>query len=907
MKSGSPIDARWRQICNDGIGDPLGPERRNLWSGGVYQDFEQGQIAVHPQWAGDPKAKLPDFVLSAFRTPQGKIRVRWDNTAPYSYDKFNVRWDLDNHEGQIAEQHKPQGGILGIGGEDPQQIEVTGSKSHGEVDIDSKNGGTYIISVEGCDSGGFLGLGTDCKQGWSFPVEVSYDVVTLPPPVASFPPPPTFPSPPYDMPDGPMLDAAQVKVVLEDQCHNPRDLLDTEGEHEGELKTAKALAILQVIRMSPAVVGPPPVPCIDDGTKKALTRQELLDQVNQSIKDAKVVSQTGTNDDSLKQITAAIFGVPIGALAGSMLGFALGGPGGALIGGLLGAVFGGAAGVLIGPEIFAPGDYDMRLVGLIHIAYSYSDLLDSKAHKHLLYDLLTTEGGKDQVRRFVYVGGIKTPIPESENHILMTESSRYLTNQLRALEYKKGSQPVPKKNDNDLNGLTDWILKDLQTYVQNDFYEYNARPYTFEAMEGISNLYEFAAAAPTCWRSNTDLTMTVPRGCDVRRGARIVMDYHAARFETASLSLRRASPNRRQPEQKHYSRLYGRQSDSMTWRYLALTSGNDLFWSLGHGRLTAGASDLLTPILGEYRVPSMISKLGEGYPYPYFQRFNFVHYDDHPGTEIYYYGGSFLISAGGYHDDGRGPGFIDSEDAWARPTTLMPVHDGLDYRDLIRIDGDPDDEDRVNTCVAPNFACGLNPVVPSGIPEACLLRKGHWIFIDLKGNPPGCDLTYGFMVVVYAQPCLANDCGSGEGSFGFFEVASSHSLETLADETLIANKGATFRADSKNVYKGINGTYTFQPLTKGRRVWGVYSLEKPPSVVSYDRAMTNWPLADGPMIHSAKHSGCVMIDNAAMNQRLVLDFTDANFPKRTRIPLNPPGHCGCPLPMERACFPPRFE
>lgn len=875
---------------------------------------------MHPRWAGDPGAKMASFVLSAHVKDANTIHVRWNDTSPFQYERFNVRWDRDDHEAAIEEQHKPVGGVIGIGAKDPQQIEVTGAKTRGETDIGAKDGGTYIISIQGCDSGGLFGLGSECKQGWSFPVEVDHNLVTLPKPAPTLPlPPPDLTKPLADVLDGPMLETAQVKEILKAVCRDPEDMLDTDGDHVGELKTDKALAVLRVIRDSPVwFLGPPAVDCIkviDEKTVKVFTREELLTLVNAKIKAAKVVSQPGTNDDTLKSVVGGILGLPPGGIVGGIIGLMLGGPGGSALGAALGAVFGAAAGALLGPAAFDPGDYDMRLVGLLHIVYRFGDLLDDSVRKHLVDTLLTVRGGADQRREHVWVGGIPTPIPESENHILMTESSRYLTNQLLAVQLKQANKSVPVEYDNDQNGMTDWMLKHLQSFVQNDFFEYNARPYTYQAMQGISNLYEFAG--PTllsnpCWRSNPPdpAQKPIPRGCHVRRGARIVMDYLAARYATASLGLRRASPNRRQADQRHYSRLFGRQSDSMTWRYLTLSRENDIYRNHRYGRLPAGPGDLITPVLGAYRLPRMIAELMSPPASSYFQRFSFDR-DDHPGVEIYYGHPRYLISAGGIHDQGRAwliEPWFKQEDAWARPTTLMPLAAGVDYNHFVRLDGSRDDGDRVNTCVAPGFACGLNPVVPSGIPEACLLKNGNWTFIDFNATSPGCDMFYGFYVVVYKQPCVPADCqkqaGDG-GSFGFFEVTFSHNLEQLANDVLTLNQGTTFVGGNKvNVYKAPGGrTYHFRPMTSGSQVWGVEAVEDGATVTTFEREIWKWPLADGEIMRSRGHEGCVVIDNPLMQQRLILDYTDANDPKRTRVWL--PNDCTCPL--NPVCLPPRYE
>jgi hypothetical protein len=67
-----------------------------------------------------------------------------------------------------------------------------------------------------------------------------------------------------------------------------------------------------------------------------------------------------------------------------------------------------------------------------------------------------------------------------------------------------------------------------------------------------------------------------------------------------------------------------------------------------------------------------------------------------------------------------------------------------------------------------------------------------------------------------------------------------------------------------------------------------------------------WPLAEGEVMRSNGHEGCVMIDNSLLDQRLVLDYMDANNPKRARVKLSSGGQeCRCPLPD--SCLPPRYE
>jgi hypothetical protein len=353
----------------------------------------------------------------------------------------------------------------------------------------------------------------------------------------------------------------------------------------------------------------------------------------------------------------------------------------------------------------------------------------------------------------------------------------------------------------------------------------------------------------------------------------------------------------------------------MTWRYLALSGGGEVFWQHRYGRIPDGLTDsFLTPLLGTYRVPHMISDMMTNKKHSYFQRFYFDR-GGYPGVELYYRHANYLISAGGIHDEGRLNDillFTDmiTEDAWALPTTLIPLKEGLNYRHLVRIAGSEDEEGRVNTCVAPGFACGLNPEIPGGVPKACMRQEGNWIFLDFNKNSPNCNLDHGYYVVVYMEPCDTDDCRSeagDNGAFGFFEVTPYRNLEQLVEDVVAANKNWDFRSDKANVYNGANGlTYTFQPTTSGPLKWGMVAVSKSGTVTNFDGDMTKWPLAEGELMRSEGHNGCITIDNPLMDQRLILDYTDANRPKRTRLQLSGISReCKCPLP--ESCLPPRYE
>ena len=73
--------------------------------------------------------------------------------------------------------------------------------------------------------------------------------------------------------------------------------------------------------------------------------------------------------------------------------------------------------------------------------------------------------------------------------------------------------------------------------------------------------------------------------------------------------------------------------------------------------------------------------------------------------------------------------------------------------------------------------------------------------------------------------------------------------------------------------------------------------------VKPERRYKKWPVAAGDVMSSPKDA-CIMIDNLHLQERLILDHTDVNHPRRTVIAL-PDRACLCPLPDH--CISPRGQ
>ena len=122
-------------------------------------------------------------------------------------------------------------------------------------------------------------------------------------------------------------------------------------------------------------------------------------------------------------------------------------------------------------------------------------------------------------------------IPESENHLLMQNSSTYLKNKRMMLELRrernKESFDIIAEYNKDLRT---WLLSRLQEIVEDDFREYNAKPYARLSHQALLNLIDYACIIG--W--NYEPTLRRTDDCDqkdqpVARAAAAVFDLSAAK------------------------------------------------------------------------------------------------------------------------------------------------------------------------------------------------------------------------------------------------------------------------------------------------------------------------------------------------------------------------------------------
>jgi hypothetical protein len=367
-------------------------------------------------------------------------------------------------------------------------------------------------------------------------------------------------------------------------------------------------------------------------------------------------------------------------------------------------------------------DYDMALKGLMTIAYRYPQLLGDGGVDFILNNLVPDKirGGHPSEIEIVEVTFLNIDIPETENHLLMIESTRYLVNQL--LHDRTGSDQFLNAS----NGLSRWLLDYMQTIAKHDFLEFNARPYARLSLHPLYNLHEFA------------------HDPEIRTAAQVLLDYTMMKFAISSNRGRRVSPFRRlQHRINHQANdlndLYAERGDQVAHYFMVYTGYIDPDGKPGKFPPSLTFEALISGT-ATYRPPAAayILALKRDNP-PSLHRF---HHGSRPrlrgspdiadgGLEIYYHSPSFLLSAGGsYLNSGYGHDEIDiGVEAWeqtsrAQATTLIPTRADTKFHDLIRFEpypdprvdpynDDPKDPDThhtrgVNYGVVRNFAAGAN-------------------------------------------------------------------------------------------------------------------------------------------------------------------------------------------------------
>ncbi|WP_181259130.1 hypothetical protein [Pseudoduganella armeniaca] len=428
-------------------------------------------------------------------------------------------------------------------------------------------------------------------------------------------------------------------------------------------------------------------------------------------------------------------------------------------------------------------------------------------------------------------------IEETENHLLMQNSSRYVKNklmmaELSAQDERKGFDTIAALNEE----LRVWLLMRMQRIARDDFVEYNAKPYNRLSHAAILNLLDYACDVSWDYDSSRFI-LNGDRECDskdrpVVDAAAALLDLSAAKLAVGSLEGRRLIPYRRLVEE-NYVYYRGRS-------LLELGGGADnqlAALQLWTGQMRHAPDQEAKPFTfgqlawfstSQYRPDPLILDIAVNKATGREQQYR------HHARERYASGNGWLITAGG-SDAGPAQGFrsplgftiyppisgdVVNDRGVGVPTTLMtgaPVlgADGkaLDrarVKKFLRFDGKEVDWGLLdeqsgptglltgkplwsfsdNNCVAGAFACGLRLRLPDDFrPDTCRTRNVARNFF-----------------IVDSTRCAAFNDNDGIGAndlfivifqspqgWGFFEVAQQdaygRSIDALAIELKRENGG----------------------------------------------------------------------------------------------------------------------
>ena len=376
------------------------------------------------------------------------------------------------------------------------------------------------------------------------------------------------------------------------------------------------------------------------------------------------------------------------------------------------------------------GDYDFTITPLTTILYLFGDkpdLLYPNTKDYLLNILLSEEGNKFRKTAPKTLG----LAPETENHILMTEGSRYLKNRWLMLHGDTKSD-----YDNVKNGMEAKILAYLERMKTDGLYEFNSIPYIGYTIMALLNLEAFASDK-------------------VRTEARNVLDYMNWTYALGSYQLRHYPPMRR---------LYGKASiKELTTDYHSIFMKSWLSYApiapfntnISHGEVHALMGACM-PYRPADKVVDLIFNKGNGY-------FVKLGHGKKSCPEIFTAGKHFLLSAGGANQGKRSL-------VVTRPTTLF-LNDAADKlpQTFHLTSRGTDFMQWNNTGVYKNFACASGAVsIPTGFKT--IANESNWSIYAAND---------GVLVAVYATDNL-----------GLMAIFEDNTAENLLKSLIQANPDA---------------------------------------------------------------------------------------------------------------------
>jgi len=408
------------------------------------------------------------------------------------------------------------------------------------------------------------------------------------------------------------------------------------------------------------------------------------------------------------------------------------------------------------------GGYNFTTMACTPILFLFDDkpeLLYPETKKNLVENILTVQGS-GFTRNVPFL-----PIQDTENHILMAESSRFLKNQWL---WDKGNK-LPQF-DNRNNGVEEGLKSYLQEILAFGVYEFNSDPYLGYTYSSLLNLDAFAKG-------------------EVKELATQILDLINWQYALNSYNFKHFPPYRRRFKDEFDKEIVSDYHSVMLMVWAGFYD-DSLKLDISHGKHHALWASMLPYRPSDKTMEWILNK-----PNPYFVKMGHG-YNSCP--EIVSGDKSYLLSAGGVNQGRRSL-------IMAKPTVLFLDDDSKELKDIFHLYGPGENfMDWNNTGVYQDFACAKGKVhIPKG--KQAILSVDHWQIYPLSD---------GIFLSVYS-----------EKEVGIMAIVKAKSAKESLKLILRNNSDQQLL---KKQFKHPNGTAIAYDLDSPKNMWVVKAINDIP-------------------------------------------------------------------------------
>ena len=444
--------------------------------------------------------------------------------------------------------------------------------------------------------------------------------------------------------------------------------------------------------------------------------------------------------------------------------------------------------ILFGKKIIdKPGDYDFGLVILTLIASECSSSLTPKSRENLM-KLLNRRGNEFLPESW----GVLTVVPESENHVISTNISLYITNEI--LHRDTGESIY----NNITNGVHTWMVKILNSLYERGMYEYNSKPYTIFAVKSLLVLF-------TCAKNE-----------EVKNLTKRVLDRLYFKYALQSSHGKCVVPYRRRPD--HLTDIMRRYDEAATW-HLANTGEIHDDETYTYDEIGYDTSFIILIRSCTYIPPFNAMELLAN------ENVTVWSICSHTNLELTYREPTFTLFSGGWEDNMfsfKVPFYVTPNDSTVRETCCL-LNDGSQLiSQLIRfIPVGGFWRMKNSTGVYKNFACGTNLTLPPKFSP--ILSSNGFSFLETEE-----------CYIAMRTTSITFDPLMDLKNVGCFEVVRKNEFQDFASfrNTVITLNSATsvgrFGTSTYNSTRGYEITFTTLPNAQG---WLIREVRKNSKII----------------------------------------------------------------------------